>query len=329
MTMTIFSGIRPSGPIHIGNYLGAVKNWLELQPENDCFFCIVDLHALTTPFQPDQLRKDILGLASLYLSLGLDPEKACLFVQSQVKEHAEMAWLLSTVTPVGELSRMTQYKDKSKQLKAAQINAGLFYYPVLMAADILLYQTEAVPVGEDQKQHVELSQSLARKFNNRFGSTFKVPKVLVPKESARIRSLRDPLRKMSKTDDPKGAISFLDTPEEIRSNVMSAVTDSGKQIKYDPKDRPGLANLLSIYAALENISPLEAEKRFADKDYRQLKEELAERLISLVEPIRSEYKKWMDRPEEVSEILEKGRQKAQAVAEKTAARAKENMGLPG
>ncbi len=327
--MKIFSGIRPSGPIHIGNYLGAIKNWLALQEEHDCFFCIVDLHALTTPFHPEQLKRDITSLAALYLSLGLNPKKASLLVQSEIKEHAELAWLLGTVTPVGELSRMTQYKDKSQRLKASQVNAGLFYYPVLMAADILLYQTEAVPVGEDQKQHVELTQSLARKFNQRFGSTFKVPKALIPKESARIRSLRDPSKKMSKTDDPRGAVSLLDSSEEIKANVMSAVTDSEKQIKYDPERRPGLANLLVVYSALENITVLEAEKRFADKDYRQLKNALVESLIEFIQPVQVEYRKWMEKPEKIEAVLEAGRAKAQPIAQETVCQAKIKMGLSG
>ena len=329
MIMTIFSGIRPTGSIHIGNYLGAIKNWLDLQDNHDCFFCIVDLHAITTPFQPNRLQEDVVRLAAFYLSLGLDPGKSTLFIQSQVKEHAELAWLLGTIAPFGELARMTQYKEKSRQLKPDQINGGLFYYPVLMAADILLYQTEAVPVGEDQQQHVELTRSLAQKFNRQFGPTFKVPKVLIPKEQARIRSLRDPERKMSKTDDPRGAVSFLDSAEEIKANVMRAVTDSEKGIKYDPEKRPGLANLLTIYAALENISPPEVEQKFADRSYRDLKEELSQKLISFIQPIQAEYQKWMKQPEKIKAILEEGRAKAQPIAQKTVLQAKNKMGLIG
>jgi len=324
--MTIFSGIRPSGPIHIGNYLGAIKNWLSLQEKNHCFFCIVDLHAITTPFEPKKLRKDILNLAALYLSLGLDPQKSSLFVQSQIKEHSELAWLLGTITPLGELFRMTQYKEKSQRLQASQINAGLLYYPVLMAADILLYQTEAVPVGEDQKQHVELARDIAQKFNYRFGGTFKIPKAIVPKEPARIRSLTDPNKKMSKTDDPRGAISFLDSPDEIRRGIMSAVTDSEKEIKYDPS-RIGLANLLIIYSHIEDISLQETEERFEGKGYREFKEALAESLISFIEPIQSNYESWIEQPEKINAILESGRIKAQAVAEKTMFETKNKMGL--
>lgn len=327
--MIIFSGIRPTGSIHIGNYLGAIKNWLALQDDNDCFFCIVDLHAITTPFQPAKLREDVMQLAALYLSLGLNPQKSTLFIQSQVKEHTELAWLLGTIAPFGELARMTQYKEKSRQLKPTQINGGLFYYPVLMAADILLYQTEAVPVGEDQQQHVELARSLAQKFNRQFGQTFKVPKVLIPKEQARIRSLRDPESKMSKTDDPRGAVSFLDSPEEIKDNVMRAVTDSEKKIKYDPRGRPGLANLLTVYSSLQNISPKEAEQRFADRSYRELKEELSQQLITFIQPIQAEYQKWLKQPEKIKEILEEGRTSAQPIAQKTIDQVKNKMGLLG
>jgi tryptophanyl-tRNA synthetase len=325
--MTIFSGIRPSGPLHIGNYLGAIKNWLSLQSDNDCFFCIVDLHAITTPFQPEQLKKDILDLAALYLSLGLDPDKSSLFIQSKVKEHAELCWLLGSVTPLGELSRMTQYKDKSKSLKASEINASLLYYPILMAADILLYQTEAVPVGEDQKQHVELARAIAQKFNNRFGETFKIPKALLLKEPARIKSLSSPDKKMSKTDDPRGAISFLDSPEEIRKNIMSAVTDSDSSIKYDPEKRKGLANLLVIYSNIENITISEAEKRFAGQGYREFKEGLAESVINFVSPIQKKYKEWINQPDQIKEILESGQQKAQQVASKNIFEIKKKMGL--
>lgn len=324
--MTIFSGIRPSGPIHIGNYLGAIKNWLSLQEKHRCFFCIVDLHAITTPFEPKKLREDIVNLAALYLSLGLDPQKSSLFIQSQIKEHTELAWLLGTITPLGELFRMTQYKEKSQRLQPSQINAGLLYYPVLMAADILLYQTEAVPVGEDQKQHVELARDIAQKFNYRFGGTFKIPKAIVPEKPARIRSLTDPNKKMSKTDDPSGAISFLDSPEEIRKSIMSAVTDSKKEIKYDP-NRIGLANLLIIYSHIENIGLQEIEERFKGKGYREFKEALAESLISFIKPIQSNYKTWIEQPEKINAILESGRVKAQAVAEKTILETKSKMGL--
>ncbi len=324
--MTIFSGIRPSGPIHIGNYLGAIKNWLALQEEHHCFFCIVDLHAITTPFEPEKLRQDIISLAALYLSLGLDPEKSSLFVQSKIKEHTELAWLLGTITPLGELSRMTQYKEKSQRLQASQINAGLLYYPILMAADILLYQTEAVPVGEDQKQHVELARDIAQKFNYRFGGTFKIPKAIIPGEPARIRSLTDPSKKMSKTDDARGAISFLDSPEEIRRNIMGAVTDSEKGIKYDQK-RIGLANLLVIYSHIEGISLQETEEKFKNKGYQEFKESLAESLISFIEPIQKKYAAWIEQPEKIKAILESGQIKAQAVAEKTMSEAKKRMGL--
>jgi len=315
--MKIFSGVRPSGSIHIGNYLGAIKNWLSLQNDNDCFFCIVDLHAITTPFQPKQLKEDITSLAALYLSLGLDPQKAHLFIQSHVPEHTELAWLLGTVTPMGELSRMTQYKEKSEHLKQSQINAALFYYPVLMAADILLYQTEGVPVGEDQKQHVELAQDLAQKFNRQFGQTFQLPKAIIPQNLARIRSLTDPLKKMSKTNDPKGAISFLDSPESIKKNIMNAVTDSESKIKYDPEHRPGLANLLDIYATLNDQNPIQVEEAFSDKNYRDIKLALIDSLISFIQPIQAEYQRWMNHPDEIKNILKDGQVQATQIAQKT------------
>lgn len=327
--MRIFSGIRPTGTIHIGNYLGAIKNWLSLQDNNECFFCIVDLHAITTPFQPEQLKKDIFDLAALYLALGLDPKKVTLFIQSRIPEHSELAWLLGTVTPLGELSRMTQYKEKSASLPSSQINAGLLFYPVLMAADILLYQTEAVPVGEDQKQHVELSQDLARKFNNRFGSVFHIPKAIVPKDAARIKSLRDPSKKMSKTDDPQGAISLLDSLETIKANIMSATTDSETKIKYDPERRPGIANLITIYSVLNNININATEKLFIDKNYRDLKLALIDSLVFFIEPIQKEYKKWINSPDKIELILESGEDRAKKVAQETIRQVKQSMGLSG
>ena len=327
--MKIFSGVRPSGSIHIGNYLGAIKNWLALQDNNDCFFCIVDLHAITTPFEPEQLRKDIISLAALYLSLGLDPKKACLFIQSEIPEHTELAWLLGSIAPMGELSRMTQYKEKSAHLKQSQINASLFYYPVLMAADILLYQTEGVPVGEDQKQHVELAKDLAQKFNKRFGQTFQLPKALIPQNSARIRSLADPTKKMSKTNDSKGAISLLDSPESIQKSIMTAVTDSEPKIKYDPVRRPGLANLLDIYAALNDQESAQVEKMFSDKNYRDIKLALTDSLISFIKPIQTEYQRWMNNPDEIKDILKNGRDQAAQIAQKTIFKAKQGMGLLG
>ena len=240
--MRVFSGIRPTGELHIGNYLGAMKQWIELQEKNECIFCIVDLHAITTPYESKNLQKNIFELAIAYLAAGLDPEKCILFVQSQVKEHTELAWLLGTITPLGELKRMTQFKEKSKR-HPEYVNAGLLNYPLLMAADILLYQTDLVPVGKDQQQHVELAREIARKFNQKFGKTFKEPKTLLPKIGEKIMSLKNPKKKMSKTDDPEGCIGLFDEPEEIRKKIMSAVTDLGREIKYDLNKKPGISNL--------------------------------------------------------------------------------------
>ena len=220
--MRIFSGIRPTGELHIGNYLGAIRQWIELQEKNECFFCIVDLHGITTPYQPENLQKNILDLATSYLSVGLNPEKCVFFIQSRVKEHTELAWLLGTITPIGELQRMTQYKEKIKK-HPKYVNAGVLNYPVLMAADILLYQTQFVPVGIDQKQHVELARTIARKFNQQFGQTFEEPKELLPKIGAKIMSLQNPKKKMSKTDDPAGCIGLFDAPEIIKKDRKSVV----------------------------------------------------------------------------------------------------------
>ena len=268
--MRVFSGIRPTGELHIGNYLGAIQQWLELQKKAECVFCIVDLHAITTPHKPSELEKNILDTAIVYLAAGLDPQKCIFFIQSQVKEHTELTWLLNTICPISELERMTQYKEKSKQFKQ-NINAGLLDYPVLMAVDILLYQTDLVPVGKDQQQHVELTRVLARKFNQKFGPTFKEPKALIPKTGAKIMSLQDPKKKMSKTDDPRSCIDLLDDPEKIKKKIMAAVTDLGKTIKYDPLRKPGISNLLIIYHLLSEEPIKKLEKDCKNKGYAEFK----------------------------------------------------------
>ena len=228
--MRVFSGIRPTGELHIGNYLGAIKQWVELQQNNECIFCVVDLHAITTPFNPLELQKNIFEAAVIYLAAGVNPEKSIFFVQSQIKEHTELAWLLGTTTPLGELKRMTQFKEKAKK-HPEYVNAGLLNYPLLMAADILLYQTEIVPVGKDQQQHVELAKEIARRFNKKFGKCFKEPRLWLAKKGAKIMSLQNPRKKMSKTDNPKGCIGLFDEPEVIKKRGMTAVTDPGKRIK--------------------------------------------------------------------------------------------------
>jgi len=324
--MKIFSGIRPSGDLHIGNYLGAIKQWIKLQEENDCVFCIVDLHALTTPWNPKLLQKNILEAAVAYLAAGLDPEKCVLFVQSQVKEHAELTWLLNNLAPVSELFRMTQYKEKAKQFKE-NVNIGLLDYPILMAADILLYQAEGVPVGKDQEQHVELTRIVARKFNAKFGDTFKEPKTLLSKTGAKIMSLQDPKKKMSKTGNPKGCISLFDEPNEIKKKVMSAVTDTGKTIKYSPTTKPGISNLLTIYSLFADTSIEETEKEFAGKGYGVFKKALTELLASKLEPFRKKRKELLAREVYTREILNQGARKAQVIASSTMQQVKEKMGL--
>ena len=324
--MRIFSGVRPTGELHIGNYLGAIKQWILLQEKNECVFCIVDLHGITTPYEPKELQKNILDVAITYLAAGLNPEKCIFFVQSQVKEHSELAWLLGTITPLAELQRMTQFKEKAKKHKE-YINAGLLNYPILMAADILLYQTDLVPVGKDQEQHVELARTIARKFNQSFGQTFKTPEVLLPKIGAKIMSLQNPKKKMSKTDDPRGCLGLFDEPEEIQKKIMSAVTDTGKVIKYDQEKKPGISNLLTIYSLFSEKSIKEIEKKFKGKGYAEFKKSLAELLINSLEPFRRKRKELILREVYVREILEQGRKRAQIIAQSTLQEVRKKMGL--
>lgn len=323
--MRIFSGVRPTGELHTGNYLGAIKQWIELQEKNDCVFCIVDLHAITTPYQSKELKKNIFELAIAYLASGLDPEKCIFFVQSQVEAHAELAWLLSTITPIGELQRMTQYKEKVKKYPK-DINAGLMNYPILMAADILLYQTDLVPVGKDQQQHVELARTIARKFNQKFGQTFKEPKVLLPKTGAKIMSLQNPKKKMSKTDDPRGCLELFEKPEEIKKKIMAAVTDPGKVIKYSDS-KPGISNLLTIYSLFSGKSISELERNFKGKGYEEFKRSLTKLLINSLEPFRRKRKELLSREVYVKEILNAGAKRAKTIAQLTLEEAKKKMGL--
>ncbi len=324
--MRIFSGVRPTGEIHIGNYIGAIKQWIALQENNECLYCVVDLHAITTPYDQKKLPEDVLTQAITYLSLGLDPERCILFVQSSVKEHAELAWLLGTITPMGELSRMTQYKEKSKKHKE-YINAGLFNYPVLMAADILLYQTEIVPVGEDQVQHVELARTVAKKFNSQFGQTFTVPKAQLQKSGARIMSLKDPRSKMSKTDSGEGAISIFEEPKKIKDKIMKAVTDTEKSIKYDLKKKPGVSNLLTIYSSFKDVSIKEAEKEMKGKSYAQFKTIVADTLVEKLEPFRDKRDELLSRDIYLQEILKTGAKRATVIAQSTMADVYKKMGL--
>jgi len=332
--MRIFSGIRPTGDLHIGNYLGAIKQWIALQDSNECVFCIVDLHAITTPYDPKKLQQNILDVAGIYLAAGVDPDKSIIFVQSAVKEHSELAWLLETITPMGELSRMTQFKEKSKQHKD-YVNSGLLNYPILMAADILLYKSTGVPVGKDQEQHVELARTIARKFNQKFahstgsgqGDVFPEPATIMPKAGAKIMSLTDPKKKMSKSDDPKSYISLFDSPEDIAKKIMSANTDSGKEIIYNVTKKPGISNLLIIYSLITEKTTQEIEKEFKGKGYGEFKKSLAETLVNYLEPFRRKQKEMQTRDIYVKEILAQGAYRAKTIAEATMKEVREKMGL--
>ncbi|PIZ76658.1 MAG: tryptophan--tRNA ligase [Parcubacteria group bacterium CG_4_10_14_0_2_um_filter_7_35_8] len=323
--MKIFSGIQPTGALHIGNYLGMLKQSVELQKEGGCIYCVVDLHAMTIPYDPKQMQKNILDVTICYLAAGIDPAKSILFIQSKVPEHTELAWILNTVTPIGDLMRMTQYKDKSNQFKE-EIGAGLLNYPVLMAADILLYKTQVVPVGKDQEQHVELARTIARKFNKKFGQTFIEPKVKLAKEGAKIMSLTNPKKKMSKSI-PAGCLYLFDEPEVIRKKIMSSVTDLEKQVKYDLIKKPGISNLLTIYSLFSGKPIKDIEKKFKDQGYAKFKEKLADLLIKELEPLRKKRKELLSRQVYIEEILEQGARKAKTIAQETIAEVKKKTGL--
>jgi len=323
----IFSGIQPSGNIHIGNYLGAIKNWVDLQNNSDydCIFFIVDLHAMTIPYDPKKFQKVIYNAALDNLAAGLDPKKCTIFVQSQIKEHAELTWILSTLTPLGELERMTQFKEKSKEQK--EVNVGLLTYPVLQAADILLYQADFAPVGKDQEQHIEFTRALARKFNGRFGNVFKEPRALIPKIGAKIMSLSDPLKKMSKSHGPDSYIALFDSDDEIRQKIKRAITDSGKEVKYNPKNKPAISNLLIIYHLFSGKPMKELEKMYVGKNYADFKKDLAEIVIEHLKPLRKKRGELEKNSNYVRNILEQGRKRAQEIAARTMEEAKKAAGL--
>ena len=313
----IFSGAQPTGELHIGNYLGALKNWVVLQDEYEAFYCIVNLHAITLPQDPAVLRQKTLDLARIYLAAGIDPEKSTIFIQSDVAEHAELAWVLACRARMGELERMTQFKDKMQKSggNRERSGVGLFTYPVLMASDILLYQTDLVPIGQDQKQHLELTRDLAERFNRDFGETFVVPEGYIPPVGAKIQSLQDPSKKMSKSDeDAAGAIFLLDDPDTVTKKIKRAVTDSGTDITFD-ESRPAIANLLTIYHLLTGKSQGESVEYFAGKGYGQFKGELAEAVIEFLRPFQDRVKDFDD--ESLRAILAAGAEKARAVARPT------------
>lgn len=321
----ILSGIQPSGTLHLGNYLGALKQWVDLQKDNTAYYCIVDLHAITVPYDVKELPDRVLDAAAIYLAVGLDPSKSTLFVQSHVPAHSELAWLLGTNTPFGELSRMTQFKDKADKQKNGT-SFGLFAYPVLMAADILLYQADVVPVGEDQTQHVELTRDIAKRFNNQFGEVFIVPKVYIPETTSRIMSLADPTRKMSKSDGEKSYIAITDDADTTKKKIMSAVTETEPVFSFE-KSGPAVQNLLMIYEALSGRSKADIESEFAGCGYKEFKETLAEVVIESLRPIRERYQGFRQDDTELRITLRRGAEEANRIANKTLQEVKQKMGL--
>jgi tryptophanyl-tRNA synthetase len=326
MTKRIFSGAQPTGNVHLGNYLGALKNWVALQHEYESFFCIVNMHAITVTQEPKLLTAKTRDLARIYLAVGINPQVSTVFIQSDVPEHAELAWVLNGVARMSELERMTQYKDKARK-QQENVSVGLFDYPVLMAADILLYQTDLVPVGDDQKQHLELTRDLAIRFNRDYGETFRVPEPYIPKAGARIMSLSDPTKKMSKSDDdPNGCVLLMDDADTVQRKFKRAVTDSGTEIRFD-ESRPAINNLLEIYHLMTGKSQAEVEEHFAGKGYAQLKGDLADATIAFLGPIQQRVREIGD--EELNRILDEGREKATRIARPTLRKAFENVGLAG
>lgn len=322
---TIFSGIQPSGTLTLGNYIGALQQFVELQNEYNCYFCIVDQHAITVPQERLALRKNIRSLAALYIAVGIDPEKVTLFIQSEVPAHAQAGWMLQCISYIGELERMTQFKDKSSGKES--VSAGLLTYPPLMAADILLYQADLVPVGEDQKQHLELTRDLAERFNKKYNDIFTIPEVRIPKVGARIMSLQDPTKKMSKSDpNTKGFISILDDPKTIEKKIKSSVTDSDGIVKFDKENKPGISNLLSIYSIIENRSIEDIVAQYESKGYGEFKADLAEVLIKKLSPIQEKYHALME-SDELDRILDMGAEKANRAASKMLKKMENAMGL--
>ena len=321
----VFSGVQPTGNIHLGNYLGALKQFVELQDDHECIYCIVDMHAITVPQNPKELRDHILDVAALYLAVGVDPKKSIVFVQSDVPGHAELSWVLTCNSYTGELSRMTQFKDKSKNKESAP--TGIFSYPVLMAADILLYDTDIVPVGNDQKQHIELCRDIAIRINNKYKKTFVVPDGRFLKEGARIMALDDPTKKMSKSaENIHSRISLLDEPSKIKKSIMKATTDSDGVVRFDVENKPGISNLLNIYSVLSGMTVPELEAKYEGKGYGDFKKDLVEVVVEALAPIKERYEQ-IRHSDELIEILKDGAVRADAIAKQTMKRVKENFGL--
>ncbi|WP_208590503.1 tryptophan--tRNA ligase [Gracilibacillus suaedae] len=322
---TIFSGIQPSGSLTLGNYLGAMKHFVSLQENNQCYFCVVDQHAITVPQDRLKLRENIKSLAALYIASGINPDKSVLFIQSEVPAHTQLGWMLQTISYIGELERMTQFKDKSQGKEA--VSAGLLTYPPLMAADILLYNTNIVPVGDDQKQHLELTRDLAQRFNHRFNDIFTIPEISIPKVGARIMSLQEPTKKMSKSDDnQKASIFMLDTEKQIEKKIKSAVTDSDGIVQYDKENKPGISNLLTIYASCTGESIKELEQRYEGKGYGEFKQDTANAVIETLRPIQERYNALI-KSDELDDLLDQGADKANFTANKMLRKAKKAMGL--
>jgi tryptophanyl-tRNA synthetase len=330
----VFSGIQPSGDVHLGNYLGAIRRWVDAQPpagsqaamRHDAIHCVVDLHAMTVPYDPPEMARRTRYLAMVLMAAGLEPDRSLLFVQSHVRAHAELTWMLNCIATVGELRRMTQFKEKSGGQES--VSAGVFDYPVLQAADILLYDTEEVPVGDDQRQHVELARDIAIRFNHRFGDTFVVPKGTFPTVAARVMDLQNPTRKMSKSlDSPQGTILVLDPPAAIVKKLKSAVTDSGSDVRYDPVEKPGVSNLLEIYAATAGTSIPQAETEFDGAGYGTFKQAVADSIVACLRPLQERYAALEDDPAEVDRRLSAGASNAEDKAESVLARATHNAGL--
>ena len=320
----VFSGIKPTGPVQLGNLLGALRHWVSDQDEADTLFCIVDLHALTVPQEPAELRSRTLELAQILLAIGIDPERSTLFIQSHVPEHAELSWIMECTAAFGELRRMTQFKDKSAD--ADFVSAGLFTYPALMAADILLYDTDRVPVGDDQRQHLELARDLAIRFNHRYGDTFVVPEASIPKIGARVMDLQHPTRKMSKSDDsPQGTVLVLEDLDVVAKKIRRAVTDTDTEVRFDVVEKPGVSNLLSILAACTGESPTEAAERFTR--YGDLKSACAEAVVETLRPIQQRYREYNADPGGTAEILAAGAARARTTASAVIDRARSNLGL--
>jgi tryptophanyl-tRNA synthetase len=315
----VLSGIQPTADsFHLGNYLGALRNWVALQESHDAFYCVVDLHAITAGHDPEALRRRTRVGAAQLLAIGLDPERCTLFVQSHVPEHAQLAWVLGCITGFGEASRMTQFKDKSAKQGADRASVGLFTYPILQAADILLYQADQVPVGEDQRQHLELTRDLAQRFNTTFGPTFTLPNAYILKGTAKVTDLQEPTAKMSKSaSSPNGIIELLDDPARSAKKIRSAVTDTGREITFDPENKPGVSNLLTIYSGLTGRSIEELVEAYAGKGYGDLKKDLAAVVADFVAPIQARTKSYLDDPAQLDKLLAIGAEKARAVASAT------------